>query len=65
MNGKQLLLRLKICVFGFHLLETILKVKSTKKKRNNKKKAAKNTIKLLLKKGFHGYVIKIIDHEIR
>ena len=32
---------------------------------NDKKTAAKNTIKFMLKKGYHGYVIKIMFKTIK
>ena len=53
---------LKICIFGFHLLEAILKVKSTK---TVAKTAAKNTMTLMLKKGYHGYFIKIMVKKMK
>ena len=50
-------------MFGFHLLQAILKVKSYKQ--NDHKRVAKNTIKLLSKNGYPEYVIKIMAKTIK
>ena len=54
---------IKICIFDFHLLEAILKVKSYKEK--DHKRANKNTMKLLLKICCHEYLIKITAKTIK
>ena len=63
MDVKYKIFCLKICLLDFHLLEAIVKVKSSSK--TIIKRLLKIQEKLRLKKGYHGYVNTIMIKTIK